>query len=169
MIGLIWAEAEGRVIGRGGAIPWHLPEDSAHFRAVTTGTTVVMGRRTWESLPERFRPLPGRRNVVVTRQDGWRAEGAQVVTDLAAALSAGAGGDVWVIGGADVYGQALPFADRVERTQLDLRVDGDTFAPALDAGWRVVAGRPETGWATSRTGVRYRIASLARQCDADHM
>jgi dihydrofolate reductase len=161
VIGLIWAQARGGVIGQDGAIPWRLPEDQAHFRACTLGATVVMGRRTWESLPERFRPLPGRRNVVLTRRPGWSAPGAEVAAELADALTA-APGDVWVVGGAEVYAAALPLADRVERTEVDLEVDGDTLAPRLDAGWRLLRCDPEQGWATSRTGLRFRIASFAR-------
>ncbi len=78
-LGLVWAQSTSGVIGRDGGIPWHVPEDMAHFKQLTAGCTVVMGRRTWESLPARFRPLPGRRNVVLTRQSGYRAEGAEVV------------------------------------------------------------------------------------------
>jgi dihydrofolate reductase len=165
MIGLIWAEAADRVIGRDGAIPWRVPEDHAHFRACTDGATVVMGRRTWESLPERFRPLPGRRNVVLTRRGDWTAPGAEIAPDLTAALAL-AEGDVWVMGGARVYAEALPRADRVERTEVDLRVDGDVRAPALDASWRRVSQDPAEGWNTSRTGVRFRIHSYRRTSSA---
>jgi dihydrofolate reductase len=163
VIGLVWAEAAGGVVGAGGAIPWHLPEDLAHFRAVTGGSCVIMGRRTWDSLPKRFRPLPGRRNVVLTRSPALRLEGAETAPDLAAALALVAPGeDVWVIGGGDVYRQALPYADRVVRTEVDLVVDGDTTTPVLDADtWQVVARDPaDGGWHTSRTGLRYRFASL---------
>ena len=100
MIGLIWAQAANGVIGRGGALPWHLPEDLAHFRDTTRGSTVVMGRRTWDSLPDRFRPLPGRRNVVLTRHDTWTADGAEVVHDLAE--SRGGAGDPGGVGGGAV-------------------------------------------------------------------
>jgi dihydrofolate reductase len=162
VLGLIWAEAADGVIGRDGAIPWHVPEDAAHFRAVTTGATVVMGRRTWDSLPARFRPLPGRRNVVLTRRPGWSAEGAEPAADLAEALARAGDGDVWVIGGAEVYAAALPLADRVERTEVDLTVAGDTRAPRLGAQWRCVRRDPADGWHTSRTGVRYRIERYHR-------
>ncbi|RZI91940.1 MAG: dihydrofolate reductase [Microbacterium sp.] len=153
-IGLIWAEAHGGVIGADGGMPWHVPEDLAHFREKTTGAPVIMGRRTWESFPERFRPLPGRRNIVVTRDDAWQADGAERAGSLAAALAL-AGGDqtVWVIGGGGLFREAIDRADVLEITELDLAVDGDTYAPPRD-GWPVVSTGP---WQTSRTGVRYRF------------
>src|SRR5262249_28875646 len=116
-VGLIWAQTASGVIGRAGAIPWRLPEDLARFKDLTLGHTVVMGRRTWESLPARVRPLPGRRNVVLTRQADYMAEGAEVMTSLEGAL---ADGDVWVIGGAEIYPLALPYAARCEVTEVDL-------------------------------------------------
>lgn len=158
MIGLIWAQAANGVIGRDGALPWHLPEDLAHFRQLTTGATVVMGRRTWESLPPKFRPLPGRRNVVLTRDPAWSADGAEVVHDLDAALT----GDVWVIGGAAVYRDALPVADRLAITDVDGEYGGDVFAPDLGAGWHEVEVDPPVGWHTSSTGVRFRWRDVRR-------
>ena len=155
MIGLIWAQAANGVIGRGNAIPWHIPEDMTHFREVTHGATVVMGRRTWESLPARFRPLPGRRNVVLTRDEGWTADGAEVVHDLAAALT----GDCWVIGGADVYAAALPRADVLEVTELQDPYDGDVRAPAIDPSWRVDA---DSGWQQSSAGPTFRWLRYVR-------
>jgi dihydrofolate reductase len=163
VLGLIWAEAADGVIGAGGTIPWHVPEDQARFRELTVGATVIMGRRTWDSLPERFRPLPGRRNVVLTRAPGWHADGAEPAPDLAAALTLAGDGDAWVIGGAGVYAAALPLAHRVERTEVDLRVDGDTRAPRLDGAWRCVDREPAEGWLTSRTGVRYRWGRWERE------
>lgn len=156
MVGLIWAQAANGVIGRAGTIPWRLPEEQAHFRAVTWGSTVVMGRRTWESLPATRRPLPGRRNVVLTRDPGWSAAGAVAAISLADALG-GATGDVWVIGGADVYAAALPHADRVVVTELRESVEGDTFAPSLGASWRPTRRDPELGWHRSRSGLHYRV------------
>ena len=169
MIGLIWAQARGGVIGRHGAMPWHLPEDLAHFRACTAGATVVMGRRTWQSFPPRFRPLPGRRNVVLTRDVAWSAPGAERAADLAQALALAAGGDVWVIGGAGVYEQALPLADRVERTEIDLVVTGDTVAPELGPRWRPVRRDPPRGWRTSAGGLRYRTATFVRAPDPEEV
>jgi len=160
MIGLIWAQAANGVIGAAGAMPWHLPEDLAHFRDVTRGAAVVMGRRTWESLPERFRPLPGRRNLVLTRRVGWRADGAETAPSLETGLAmVPTCGDVWVIGGAEVFRRALAFADRVERTDIDEAFAGDVVAPTLGPRWRPVAGDPEQGWHVSRTGLRYRFAT----------
>ena len=160
MIGLIWAQAANRVIGRDNAIPWHVPEDMAHFRTVTAGSTVVMGRRTWESLPERFRPLPGRRNVVLTRDRAWTAVGAEAVHDLGSAL----GGDVWVIGGAAVYAAALPRADVIELTELREEVPGDAYAPSLDAGWQLERADPDgDGWHRSSAGPQYRWRRYVRR------
>lgn len=161
-IGMIWAQARGGVIGAGGGMPWHVPEDMAHFKEITMGAPVVMGRRTWESFPERFRPLPGRRNIVVTRNDAWAADGAQRAATIDAALEAASDADwTWVIGGGQVYREALPRADRLEVTELDLEVDGDTTAPDI-AGWTVAASDPAEGWHTSRTGVRYRFVRYVR-------
>ncbi|SDC82165.1 dihydrofolate reductase [Geodermatophilus telluris] len=153
---LIWAQAHDRVIGAGGTLPWHLPEDLRLFQRLTTGGTVVMGRRTWESLPDRARPLPGRRNVVLTTDPHWSAAGAERAGSVEEVLAAT--GDCWVIGGAAVYAAFLPHADRLVVTDVDLAVDGDTRAPALGDGWRRTARTPETGWATSRTGLAYAVS-----------
>jgi dihydrofolate reductase len=160
-ISLVWAEARGGVIGEAGTIPWHVPEDLARFKALTLGSTVVMGRRTWQSLPPRFRPLTGRRNVVVTRDPSWSAEGADVVHSLDEILDAAGpvaeSTPVWVIGGGEIYAQSLPRASRLEVTEVDLDVAGDTRAPVIDRTlWRVA---DETPWRESRTGTRYRFVS----------
>jgi len=160
-IGLVWAEAHDRVIGADGGMPWHVPEDLAHFRDVTMGAPVIMGRRTWESFPDRFRPLPGRRNIVVTGQDGWRADGAERAASLDTALELAGDGDVWVIGGGRLFAEAIDRAAVLEVTELDLDVDGDTFAPARD-DWPVTATDPDAGWHTSRSGIRYRFLTLER-------
>lgn len=157
-VALIWAQAHDRVIGAGGVMPWHLPEDLKHFRELTDGDPVVMGRRTWESLPERFRPLPGRANVVVTRNTAFEAPGATIVHSLDEAVRGVEADTVWVIGGADLYGQALPVADRVEVTELDLSVAGDTVAPALGPEWR---GDPGP-WLDAANGMRYRFVRYER-------
>ncbi|MCW2497123.1 dihydrofolate reductase [Jatrophihabitans sp.] len=155
--GVIWAQAANRVIGRGGELPWHLPEDLAHFRAVTSGATVLMGRRTWESLPERFRPLPGRRNVVLTRSAQFVAEGAEVVGSVAAGLAAQ--DDVWVIGGASVYAETLPLVDVAVITELRSVFDGDVVAPLLGPGWET---DDSDEWLTSSTGLQYRFRRYRR-------
>lgn len=162
-VGLVWAEAHGGVIGAGGGMPWHVPEDLAHFKTITLGAPVIMGRKTWDSLPERFRPLPGRANVVVTRQRDWHADGAVRAGSVEAALEATATADrVWVIGGGEVFRVALPLADVLEVTRLDLTVDGDAFAPTIDGTWHPAAMDPQTGWHTSRSGIRYRFETLTR-------
>lgn len=154
--GLIWAEAAGGVIGAGGTLPWHVPEDLAHFKEVTLGTPVIMGRRTWDSLPERFRPLPGRENIVITRQQDWTADGVRRAADLDEAVRGLE--RMWFIGGSEIFGQVIGQADRLEVTELDLKVDGDALAPSRE-GWRLV---DEGEWQTSRTGTRYRFLGYER-------
>jgi dihydrofolate reductase len=151
---LIWAEAHNRVIGAGGGIPWHVPGEQALFRQRTSGSTVVMGRATWESLPRR--PLPGRRNVVLTRDRHWRADGAEVAHSVEEVLAGG--GDVWVIGGAAVYAAFLPYADEVVRTEIDLEVDGDACAPVLGDEWVATPGE----WQTAANEVKFRVVDLRR-------
>ncbi len=158
---MIWAQSANGVIGADGGIPWDLVEDRRHFADVTRGAVVVMGRATWDSLPPRFRPLPGRRNVVLTRQPGWSAPGAEVAASLDAALP-GTGEDVWVIGGAEVNAAALERADVLEVTEVDLVVDGDTRAPVIGAGWTVVSRVPAQGWVTGTGGLRHRFLRYAR-------
>jgi dihydrofolate reductase len=158
-VGLIWAQSSSGVIGRGGGIPWQLPEDLVRFKELTMGHTVVMGRLTWESLPAKVRPLPGRRNVVVTRQPGFTADGATVVASLDGALT---DPDTWVVGGEQIYTLAMPWASRCEVTEIDIelpRDDGDVVAPVLDETWVGTAGE----WQTSRSGLRYRWHSYCRR------
>jgi dihydrofolate reductase len=132
-VALVAALARGGVIGRDGGIPWHLPEDVAHFRELTTGHPVVMGRRTWDSLPDRFRPLPGRRNIVVTRNPDWQGLGAERASSLEAALELGGEDErVFVIGGAQLYAAALAVADELLLTEIDADVEGDTVFPPFD-------------------------------------
>jgi len=136
-LNLIYARAANGVIGRDNQLPWHLPEDLAHFKRTTLGCPVIMGRKTWDSLPPKFRPLPGRLNIVVTRDAGWRAEGAAVAHSLEAARAlCPAGSDAWVIGGAQVYAQALPLASTVVVTEIARDFEGDAFAPFLGPEWR---------------------------------
>lgn len=158
-LGLIWAQSTSGVIGRDNGIPWRLPEDQARFKELTLGHTVVMGRLTWESLPAKVRPLPGRRNVVVTRQADYMADGATVVTALDRALS---DDDTWVIGGEQIYALALPHATRCEVTELEVdlrREDGDAIAPVLDETWHGTV----TDWLTSDSGLRYRFYTYQRR------
>ncbi len=143
-------------------MPWRLPEDLAHFRRTTTGAPVVMGRRTWESFPARFRPLPGRTNIVITRREDAALEGAQRAVSLEEALAlaeaaAGPGERVWVIGGGAVYREAIDRADLLVVTEIDLDVEGDTRAPDLPARFEVAAIDPPQGWHEGASGLRYRI------------
>jgi dihydrofolate reductase len=137
---LIYARAANGVIGKDNVIPWHLPEDLAHFKRTTMGCPVIMGRKTWDSLPAKFRPLPGRLNIVVTRDSGWRAEGATAAHSLDAARAlCPPDSDAWVIGGAQIYAQALPLASTVVVTEIARDFEGDAFAPTLGAEWKETA------------------------------
>ncbi len=162
---MVWAQAQDRVIGADGGLPWHLPEDLALFRRLTTGSTVVMGRRTWESLPERFRPLPGRTNVVLTTDRTWAADGARAVASVAEVLSSY--DDVWVIGGGAVYAAFLPHARRLVVTDVDVDVEGDTWAPAVGPEWCRASRAPEEGWAASSSGLRYAVSTYVRRSAAE--
>jgi dihydrofolate reductase len=142
-INLIWAQAHDRVIGHLGKMPWHLPEDLAHFKRVTLGCPVIMGRRTWDSLPLKFRPLPGRLNLVISSDAQMREHlsknGCQAAISLGDALTTcerASTPEVWVIGGAQIYAQALPLAHKLVITHIDAAFEGDAFAPPLDAAWR---------------------------------
>lgn len=136
-LNLIYARAANGVIGQNNALPWHLPEDLAHFKRTTLGCPVIMGRKTWDSLPPKFRPLPGRLNIVVSRNPGWHAAGAVHAASIGAALAlCPAGSDAWVIGGAEIYAQSLPLASRVVVTEIAQDFAGDAFAPTLDAMWQ---------------------------------
>lgn len=140
---LVVARARNGVIGRDGALPWHLPVDLRRFKAMTVGKPVIMGRKTFEAIGK---PLPGRHNIVLTRDAEWRADGVTVVPNLAEAVAA-AGLDpraradaIMVIGGAQIYAEALPSATRIELTEVDAEPEGDTVLPAFDpARWREVA------------------------------
>lgn len=160
-VALIWAQAANGIIGDQGSIPWHLPEDLALFRRLTLDTTVLMGRRTWESLPDRFRPLPRRRNLVLSRREGWEPVGAERVASLEQACEVTTG-PLWVIGGADVYALALPFAVRAVVTEIDEPFPGDRRAPVLTGSWSLATTDPEQGWYTSSTGLRYRVLEWSR-------
>ncbi|TXR55792.1 dihydrofolate reductase [Quadrisphaera setariae] len=175
-VGAVWAQDRSGVIGADGDVPWDVPEDLKHFSRTTRGHGVVMGRATWDSLPERWRPLPGRRCVVLTRDPSWSAPGAVTATTLAEALEAaaqpgeGADGEVWVIGGAQVYALALAEGalDVLAITEVDLDVEGDraeqALAPEVDpAAWTAVRRDPDGGgWATAENGTRYRITWYER-------
>jgi dihydrofolate reductase len=139
MISFVVAVARNGVIGREGGLPWHISSDLRRFKEITMGKPVIMGRKTWESLPRK--PLPGRRNIVITRQQGFAAEGAEVAATPEEALRlAGDVPEVAVIGGGEVYRLFWPLVDRLYLTEVDLDVAGDTHFPATDpAEWREVA------------------------------
>ncbi|SDL48594.1 dihydrofolate reductase [Arthrobacter sp. ok362] len=172
-LGLVWAQTSTGVIGHAGAMPWHLPEDMRHFSSLTSGHPVVMGRKTWESFPDQYRPLPGRTNIVITRQAAWRdtpgADGAVAVASLDDALleSQFVPGHetVWIIGGGEIFAQALDLADVAVVTTIDTTAEGDTFAPELGYDWTASASLPANGWLTSANGTRYRI-TLWRRTEA---
>jgi dihydrofolate reductase len=131
---IIAAVARNQVIGKDNRLLWNIPEDMAHFKALTSGHTVVMGRKTWESLPPRFRPLPGRRNIVITRQPDYAAPGAELADSLENALKlASTATVVFIIGGEQIYRQAIAVADRLEITEVDLEPEGDAWFPQIAA------------------------------------
>lgn len=162
-VALIVAMSRNGVIGRDNGMPWHLPEELRHFKAITMGKPMVMGRKTWESIG---RALPGRTSIVVTRRRQWQPEGAIVVASVGEALArgraiAGAGGEVMVIGGGEIYRQALPGADRLYITEVDLEVEGDTFFPPIDPGqWRQASVGDSL--VSAKSGCRYRVKVLER-------
>jgi dihydrofolate reductase len=159
-LNLIFARARQGVIGHNNTLPWHLPEDLAHFKRTTLGQPVIMGRVTWESIPEKFRPLPDRTNVVVSRQAGFEAPGAQVVSSLQAAIDLFTAEEVvWLIGGAQLYAQAMPLAQQLVITEIDADYEGDAFAPAVEAGeWKETQRTQHT----SAKGLGYSLVTLER-------
>lgn len=139
LLALIASVARNRSIGSGSELVWREPEDMRWFKRQTLGCPVIMGRKTWDSLPERFRPLPGRSNIVVTRQTGWRANGAQVAGTLEGAVAAAQASidqqlaaRIFVIGGGELYAAALPLANELLLTEIDADLPGDTVFPAWD-------------------------------------
>jgi dihydrofolate reductase len=156
---LIFARAANGVIGKHNTIPWHLPEDMAHFKRTTLGCPVIMGRKTWDSLPAKFRPLPGRLNVVVTRQPDWQAQGALPAHSLAEAIALCAtSSDAWVIGGAEIYAQALPVASTAVVTEIAANFEGDAFAPQFGPDW-IETGRQNQ---VSVTGLSFSFVSYCK-------
>jgi len=158
---LIYARSRNNVIGVNGDLPWHLPEDLAHFKRTTIGQPVIMGRITWQSIPEKFRPLPGRTNVVVSRQSDFSATGAHVVSSLQAAIDLFPPNKaVWLIGGAQLYAQAMPLAQQLVITEIDADYEGDAFAPVLNAAeWTEIHRSSHT----SAQGLGYSIVTQQRR------
>ncbi|AVG16019.1 diacylglycerol kinase [Chromobacterium vaccinii] len=158
MLTLVAAMAANRTIGVDNQLPWRLPEDLKHFKATTLGKPVIMGRKTWDSIG---RPLPGRRNIVVTRQADWRADGAEAAHSLEEALAlAGAVEEACLIGGADLYRQALALADRLCLTEIARDYDGDAHFPVFDPDdWREASREA----AVSADGLPYAFVEYRRR------
>lgn len=159
-VAIVAAVARGGVIGRGGTIPWRIQEDMGRFRDLTMGRPVVMGRRTWDSLPKRFRPLPGRRNIVVSRNSEWHGEGAERAASLQDALAGLASEPrVFVIGGAELYAEALVLADELLLTEIDDEIQGDVFFPPFDvAAFRQVSREKRV----AEDGTRFAFVTYER-------
>lgn len=154
---LVAAVAANGCIGRGNDMPWHIPEDFAFFKQYTLGKPVLMGRKTWDSLPRK--PLPGRRNIVITRQTGWQAAGAECADSLEAALALAADApEIIIMGGAQIYAQALPLATDVRLTEVALTVAGDAFFPPLPPGqWQEISRKAcRSGQGIDLAFVHYR-------------
>ena len=164
---IVVATALNNVIGLNGQMPWHLPEDLAHFKKTTMGSTLIMGRKTFESIG---RALPGRRTIVVSRNTHWQGSGAETCADLPSALKLASlparirtgsnAGDainlesVYVVGGGEIYAQTLPLAQEIIRTEIGIAPVGDTFFPELSPGqWQLVKSEPHLG----ATGLNYSI------------
>jgi len=172
-IHMIYACAADGVIGHAGRIPWHVPEDLAHFKRLTWGAAVLMGRKTWDSLPARQKPLPGRCNIILSRQSALpfapaaddpdtRVQHARTL-EHALALGRAHGGDLWIIGGAQLYAAALPLADAIHITEIEGEYAGDTYAPVLDKRQWSEAARCRH---ISRTGLAYSLVRLHRRAPA---
>ncbi|MBC5766942.1 dihydrofolate reductase [Ramlibacter albus] len=159
-LGLIYARSRGGVIGKDGTMPWRLPEDMAHLKGKTMGCPVIMGRKTWDSIPPKFRPLSGRRNIVVTRQAGWQAEGAERVGSVEEAIELCADAPLaWIIGGSEIYNLSVPLADFAVVTEIDQDFEGDAFAPTLGDEWQETARERHV----SATGLPYSFVTYSKR------
>ena len=159
-LNVIFARAANGVIGKDNTLPWRLPEDMAHFKRTTMGSPVIMGRKTWDSLPPRFRPLPGRLNIVLTRQPDWQAEGALRAASLQEALGlCPVQAKVWVAGGADLYAQAMPLASTALVTEIEADFEGDAYAPTFGPTWHEVARERQV----STTGLAFSWVTYAHR------
>ena len=156
---IIVAHSRNRVIGKAGEIPWHLPSDLRRFRELTVGHTVVMGRKTYESLPEKFRPLPDRTNVVISRNPAYTLQDCLVAHSIEQAIAFAGSDLVFVIGGEQVYHLALPLADRILATWIKHHIDGDCYFPYLGGGWAVT----EASGPLQENEIQYRHLTYLRR------
>jgi dihydrofolate reductase len=159
IVSLVLARADNGVIGANGTIPWRIPEDMRRFRALTMGHPIVMGRKTWDSFPRR--PLPGRTNIVITRDANWHADGALVAHSLRAALERAQTenpAEIAIIGGAEIYTATLPFADRIHLTEVHARPGGDVTLPPFGPEWREIVREDRQ----TPDGLRYSYVTLER-------
>ena len=161
-VAMIWAQTTAGVIGVENGMPWHIPEDFKFFKAATMDAPVIMGRKTWQSLPAVSRPLKGRTNIVISRDADFEAPGATVVTSTDRAVqvaleSAGQTGasTVWIMGGESIYRSCMDTATRLQVTMINADIAGDAFAPTIGPEWNLASRQPETGWHTSNKGAQY--------------
>ena len=156
LISVVVAASTNNVIGARGELPWRLADDLKHFKAITMGKPIIMGRLTWESIG---RPLPGRQNIVMSRQSSFAADGCDVVTTPAAALTAaGAADEVMIIGGGRIYDMFLPKARRLYLTRVQADIDGDTFFPSVDvADWQLLSSEPHAADAVNEYAFDFRV------------
>lgn len=158
-LNLIFARDRNGVIGRDNAMPWHLPEDMAHLKRTTMGHPVIMGRKTWDSIPPKFRPLQGRQNIVITRQADWVAPGALRAGTLTEALAlCPPDATAWVLGGAQIYALAEPLAHGAVVTEIDAEFEGDAHAPQFGPQWTETAREPHT----AANGLKFSFVTYTR-------
>lgn len=169
MLGMVWAQTPAGTIAADGTLPWDVPEDFAHFRETVAGHPVIMGRATWDSMPPTMRPMPKSRSVVVTRNEEFAAEGAEVVTSLEDALELLAEPadleEVWVMGGGQIYAAAMTYADELLISEIEVsEPEGEvTPAPAVDEEvWQEETPEEIAGWRTSTSGTRWRVRRWVR-------
>ncbi|NWN87935.1 MAG: dihydrofolate reductase [Micrococcaceae bacterium] len=176
---MVWAQSLDGVIGLDGGMPWDVPEDLKHFKDVTMGEVLVMGRKTWSSFPKSVRPLPGRTSIIVSKtfsddpsDPKLDHDDVHVVEDLHQGLELAVqlktSQTIWVVGGGTLYDQAIDGATVVERSLFNLTVDGDTYAPELDGSWTLAAQDPTNGWHTSKSSVEYRFERWERTLEQDN-
>lgn len=176
---MVWAQSLDGVIGLDGGMPWDVPEDLQHFKEVTMGEVLIMGRKTWSSFPSSVRPLPKRISIVVSKSfskdpsdPNLEDDDVYIVDDLDSGLELAGqlktSQKIWVIGGGTLYDQAVDVATVVERTLFNLNVEGDTYAPELDDSWTLAQQDPANGWYTSKSSVEYRFERWERTLEQNN-